>query len=104
MVIFSDFLGDSLKVFMDNFSIFGDDFDNCLVTNQDCEVLENTRSRAKIKSKLTNFKNNSWIEGYNGKYGSNPQGIMEILDDLFEFDQIRQWIGDKTWKNCYFME
>ena len=28
--IFFDFLGDSLKVFMDNFSIFGDDFDSCL--------------------------------------------------------------------------
>ena len=28
--IFSDFLGDSLKVFMDNFSVFGDDFDSCL--------------------------------------------------------------------------
>ena len=29
-VIFSDFLGDSLKVFMDDFSVFGDDFDSCL--------------------------------------------------------------------------
>ena len=30
------------------------------------------------------------IEGHNGKYGSNPQGIREILDDLFEFDQIER--------------
>ena len=51
-------------------------------------VIENTRSRVEIKSKLTHFKNNSRIEGYNGKYGSNPQGIREISDDLFEFDQI----------------
>ena len=29
-MIFSDFLCDSLKVFMDNFSLFGDDFDSCL--------------------------------------------------------------------------
>ena len=29
-VIFSDFLGDSLQVFMDDFSVFGDDFDSCL--------------------------------------------------------------------------
>ena len=29
-VIFSDFLGDSLEVFMDDFSVFGDDFDSCL--------------------------------------------------------------------------
>ena len=53
-------------------------------------VIENTRSRVKIKSKHTNFKNNSWIKAYNSKYGSNPQGIKEILDDLFEFDQIKQ--------------
>ena len=53
-------------------------------------VIDNTRSRVKIKSKLTNFQINSRIEGYNGKYGSNPHGIREILDDLFEFDQIEQ--------------
>ena len=29
-VIFSDFLGDSLEVFMDDFSVFGNDFDNYL--------------------------------------------------------------------------
>ena len=28
--IFSDFLGDSLEFFMDDFSVFGDDFDSCL--------------------------------------------------------------------------
>ena len=28
--IFSDFLGDSLEVFMDDFSIFGNDFESCL--------------------------------------------------------------------------
>ena len=28
--IFSDFLGDSLDVFMDNFSVFGNDFKSCL--------------------------------------------------------------------------
>ena len=28
--IFSDFLGDSLEVFMDDFSVFGDNFDSCL--------------------------------------------------------------------------
>ena len=30
MTIFSDFFGDSLEVFMDDFSVFGDDFDSCL--------------------------------------------------------------------------
>ena len=44
------------------------------------------------------------IEGYNGKYGSNPQGIKEILDDLFEFDQIGQWIGDRNRRKWYFMK
>ena len=28
--IFSDFLGDNLEVFMDDFFIFGNDFDSCL--------------------------------------------------------------------------
>ena len=44
----------------------------------------------KTKSKLTNLMKISRIEGYNGKYGLNPQGIREIYDDLFEFDQIGQ--------------
>ena len=56
--------------------------------DQDSELVENTWSRVKIKSKLTNFKINLRIERYNGKYGSNPQGIKKILDDLFEFGQI----------------
>ena len=51
-------------------------------------VIEYTWSSVKIKSKLTNFKNNSRIEGYNGRKWSNPQGIREIFYDLFEFDQI----------------
>ena len=55
---------------------------------QDREVIENIRSRVKIKSKLTNLMKLIRIEGYNGQYGSNPYGIIEILDDLFEFDQI----------------
>ena len=42
-------------------------------------VVKNTPSRVKIKSKLTNFKINSRIEGYNGKYGSNPHGIKKIF-------------------------
>ena len=50
-------------------------------------VVKYTWSHIKTKSKLTNFMKLIQIE-YNGKYGSNPQGIKEILDDLFEFDQI----------------
>ena len=60
------------------------------LTERDREVVENTRSRVKTKSKLTNFIKLIRIEGYNGKYESNPQGSREISDDLFEFDQIRQ--------------
>ena len=52
-------------------------------------VVNNTPIRVKIKSKLTNLMKISRIEGYNGKYGLNPQGISEISDDLFEFDQNR---------------
>ena len=36
------------------------------------------------------FDEISRIEGYNGKNGSNPQGIREISDDLFKFDQIER--------------
>ena len=53
-------------------------------------VVDYTPIRVKIKSKLTNLMKISRIEGYNGKYGSNPQGISELSDDLFEFDQIGQ--------------
>ena len=58
------------------------------MTDQDRVVVNFTRSRVKNNSKLTNFMKISQIEGYNGKYGSNPQGIREISYDLFEFDQI----------------
>ena len=48
-----------------------------------CLVLKNN-------SKITNLVKIFRIEGYNGKYGSNPQGIREISDDLLEFDQIKR--------------
>ena len=51
-------------------------------------VVDCTLIRVKIKSKLTNLMKRTRIEGYNGKYGSNPQGTREVSDDLFEFDQI----------------
>ena len=44
------------------------------------------------------------IEGYNGKYGLNLHGISEISNDLFEFDQIGQWIKDRTGGKWYFMK
>ena len=49
---------------------------------------KNTQCRVKIMSKLTNLIKIPRIEGYNSKYGSNLEGIREISDDLFEFDQI----------------
>ena len=58
--------------------------------NRDREIIEITWSRVKIISKLTNFKIKSQIEGYIGKYGSNPQEIKVICEVLFEFDQIGQ--------------
>ena len=60
------------------------------VTDRDREAINCTRYRVKIKSKLTNLMKIYRIEGYNGKYGSNPQGITEISDDLTEFEQIGQ--------------
>ena len=50
-------------------------FVDVLLTKQDCEVVNCTRSCVKTKSKLTNLMKISRIEGYNSKYGSNPQGI-----------------------------
>ena len=41
----------------------------CVLTKRMCMVIEYTRCRVKIKSKLTNLKINSRIEGYNGKQG-----------------------------------
>ena len=49
------------------------------MTERDHEINENTRSRVKIKSKITNFMKLIRIEGYNGKYGSNPHEIREFL-------------------------
>ena len=57
---------------------------------QDQVVVNFTWSRVKTKFKLTNLMKISRIEGYNGKCGSNPHGIREISDDLFEFDQIER--------------
>ena len=51
-------------------------------------VINFTLIHVKIKSKITNLMKITRIEGYNGKYESNPHGIREICDDLFEFDQI----------------
>ena len=62
----------------------------CLcMTDRDCEVVNCTQSHVEIESKLTSLMKISRIQGYNGKYGSNPRGIREISDDLFEFDQIK---------------
>ena len=58
--------------------------------------------RIKKNSKLTNFNKFTRIEGYNGKYGSNPQGIKEFLDVIFKFDQIGQEINSRNWGKLYF--
>ena len=58
------------------------------VTRRNLEVVDLKQYRVKNYSKLTNFRKFTRIEGYNGKYGSNPQGIKEFLDSIFKFDQI----------------
>ena len=60
------------------------------LTNRIDVVVNSRPIRVKIKSKLTNLMKIIRIEGYNDKYGSNPQGIREISDDLFEFDKIER--------------
>ena len=39
------------------------------------------------------------MEGYNGKYGSNPQGIKVFLRYLLEIDQIGREINGKNSRN-----
>ena len=46
----------------------------------------------------------SRIDGYNGKYRSNPQGIRQIYGDLFELDQIRRWIDDRNSREMVFYD
>ena len=67
-------------------------------------VLNCTPIRVNIKSKPTNLMTITPIEGYNDKYGSNPQGIRKIFDDLFKFDQIRRRIDDKKLEKIVFYE
>ena len=52
--------------------------------------LRGRRFHAVSRKKLfqTNFRKFTRIEGYNGKYGSNLQGIKEFFDVIFKFDQI----------------
>ena len=57
---------------------------------------------SKIYSKLTTFRKFTRIEGYNGKYGSNPQGIKDFLDVTFKFDQIGREIDGRNWGKLYY--
>ena len=72
------------------------------LTRLNREVVNYTPYRIKNNSKLTNFKKFTRIEGYNYKYGSNPQGIKEFLHVIFKFDQIGQEIGGRNWGKRYF--
>ena len=72
------------------------------MTRQNREVVNFMRYCVKNYSKLTNFRKFTRIEGYNGKYGSNPQGIKEFLDVIFKFDQIGQEIDGRNWGKWYF--
>ena len=74
------------------------------LTRRNREVVDFKRYRVKNYSKLTNFRKFTRIEGYNGKYGSNPQGIKEFLDVFFKFDQIGQEIDGRNWGKWYFMK
>ena len=51
-----------------------------LLTDRIDVVLNCTPIRVNIKSKPTNLMTITPIEGYNDKYGSNPQGIGKISD------------------------
>ena len=74
------------------------------MTRRSREVVDFTRYRVKNYSKLTNFRKLTRIEGYNGKYASNPQGIKEFLDVILKFDQIGREIDGTNWGKWYFMK
>ena len=72
------------------------------VTRKNREVVDFTRYRVKNNTELTNLMKMNRIQGYNGKYGSNPQGIKQFLDVIFKFDQIGQEIDGRNWGKRYF--
>ena len=76
----------------------------CTLTRRNREVVDCKRYRVKNYSKLTNFRKFTRIEGYNGKYGSNPHGIKDFLDVFFKFDQIGREIDGRNWVKWYFKE
>ena len=74
------------------------------VTERIDVVVNCTPIRVKRKSKLTSLMKITRIEGYNGKYGLNPEGTREISGDLFKFDEIGRRIIDRNWEKWYFMK
>ena len=72
------------------------------MTRRNREVVDVTRYRVKNNTELTNLMKMNRIQGYNGKYGSNPQGIKEFLDVIFKFDQIGREIDGRNWGKWYF--
>ena len=78
--------------------------DSGRLTKRNREVVDFKRYCVKNYSKLTNFRKFTRIEGYNGKYGSNPQGIKEFLDVFFKFDQIGRGSDGRNWGKWYFMK
>ena len=68
------------------------------MTRRNREIVDFTRYCIKNYSKLTNFRKLTRIEGYNGKYGSNPQRIKEFLDVIFKFNQIGREIDGRNWE------
>ena len=72
------------------------------LTRRNREVVNFKRYRVKNNTELTNLMKMYRIQGYNGKYGSNPQGIYEFSRDLLEFGQIGQEIDGRNWGKWYF--
>ena len=72
------------------------------LTGRNREVVDFTRYRVKNNTELTNLMKMNRIQGYNGKYGSNPQGIKQFLDAIFNFDQIGREIDGRNWGKWYF--
>ena len=72
------------------------------MTRRNREVVDFKQYRVKNNTEVTNLMKMYRIQGYNGKYGSNPQGIKQFLDAIFKFDQIGQEIDGRNWGKGYF--
>ena len=81
MSMFSDLVEESMEIFMDDFSVYGSSFENCL------ENLETVLQRCQDKNLALNWEKIS--------FHGNRRCYLGTQD-------FRNWIGSKPSKSCYY--